>query len=64
MSYTVEFGRLCNQVIRNTCVSILAKKYDLYVNYSSHDRITRLGIPLFCGSKRHVSTLVLDPCPF
>ena len=32
-------GRLCNQIIRNLALSILAKKYDLYVEYSNYDNI-------------------------
>ena len=32
-------GRLCNQIIRNLSLSILAKKYDLYVEYSNYDNI-------------------------
>ena len=40
MSITTEYnGRLCNQVIRNLALSILAEKYDLYVEYSNYNNI-------------------------
>ena len=52
-------GRLCNQVIRNLAVSIMAEKFNLTVNYSSLDRITSLGIPLFNGEKSYESTMTL-----
>jgi len=43
-------GRLGNQIIRNLCVSIIAKKFNLYVIYSNYDKIRSLGIDLFVGS--------------
>lgn len=46
-------GRLCNQIIRNLAVSLIAEKNDLKVNYSSKDLITRLGINLFSGKNVH-----------
>ena len=45
-------GRLGNQLFRNLAVSILAEIHDLYVEYSSHELIARLGIVLFVGSTR------------
>jgi len=46
-------GRLGNQIIRNLCVSLLARKNDLKVNYSSFDRIHNcLGIPLYVGGTK------------
>jgi hypothetical protein len=53
MSRTIEEGRLGNQIIRNIAVSLLAEKSNLHVTYSSHERISQLGIDLFCGTKRH-----------
>lgn len=51
MITTTEYkGRLGNQIIRNLAVSFIAEKYNLTVNYSSHDLISRLGIKLFSGS--------------
>ena len=42
-------GRLCNHLIRNVFVSILAERINLRVNYSYYDIITALGIELFSG---------------
>ena len=42
-------GRFCNHFIRNICVSILAKKYNLKAEYSYLSEITSFGIPLFSG---------------
>ena len=50
MSFTRENGRLCNQIIRNICVSFVSQKFSLNVSYSSYDRIKSLGIPLYSGS--------------
>jgi hypothetical protein len=44
------YGRLGNQIIRNLCVSIIAKKFDLHVIYSSYEKIKSLGIDLFSGN--------------
>ena len=61
MSKTVgSSGRLCNQIIRNLSLSILAKKYDLYVDYSNYDDINnKLGIELFVGNKKHSKTITI-----
>jgi len=62
MSRTTEHnGRLCNQVIRNLALSILAEKYDLYVEYSNYDNINnKLGIELFVGNKKHNETITIN----
>lgn len=52
-------GRLGNQVFRNTAVSLVAEKHDLFVSYSRKDDINRLGIDLFVGTKRHTSNVKL-----
>jgi len=46
-------GRLGNQIIRNLAVSLIAKKHNLFVNYSSYDLIKKLGIDLFIGEKKY-----------
>ena len=46
---TSNFGRLCNQIIRNLAISLIAQKHNLFVEYSSYDRIKELGIELFVG---------------
>ena len=54
-------GRLCNQIIRNLSLSLLAKKYDLYVEYSNFENINnKLGIELFIGKKKYNKTLVIN----
>lgn len=59
MSVTRENrGRLCNQIIRNLSLSILAKKYDLYVDYSNYENINnKLGIGLFIGKNKYNKTI-------
>lgn len=60
MSKTTEYGRLCNQIIRNLALSILAEKYDLYVEYSNYDTINNnLGIDLFVGNCKHDDTVCI-----
>lgn len=57
MTTTTEtLGRLGNQIIRNLAVSLIAEKYDLYVNYSSKTIIDGLGINLFCGKNSYNHT--------
>lgn len=51
MTTTLREGRLCNQLIRNICVSIVAKKYNLKVNYCSNNEISSLGLELYSGEK-------------
>ena len=63
MSFTFEHpytGRLCNQIFRNICLSMVAENHDLKVlAYSSSDRICQqLGIPLFTGGSRAFDTRV------
>lgn len=56
----VNNGKLCNQIIRNLSLSILAKKYDLYVTYSNYDKINnQLGIELYVGNNKYKKTKVI-----
>jgi hypothetical protein len=57
---TPHNGRLCNQIIRNLAVSLIATKHDLQVYYSSKDRMDALGIQLFCGKTAHDNTVLLN----
>jgi len=60
MTFTVsDNGRLCNQIIRNICVSLVSEQHSLQVSYSSYDRIKRLGIPLYSGSNAYDSYIPL-----
>ena len=63
MSFTFDHpytGRLCNQIFRNICLSMVAENHDLKVlAYSSSDRICQqLGIPLFTDGSRAFETRV------
>jgi hypothetical protein len=62
MSITkTDNGRLCNQIIRNLALSILAKKYNLYVEYSNYNDINnKLGIELFVGNKKYDKTILIN----
>ena len=61
MSFTIGgYGRFGNQVIRNLCVSFIAKKYDLYVDYSSYNEIKELGIDLYIGNNKYDNTIELN----
>ena len=54
---TTKKGRFCNQVIRNLSLSLLAKKYDLYVEYSNFEDINnKLGITLHIGNNKYDKT--------
>ena len=60
MSFTTDNnGRLCNQIIRNLALSLIAKKYNLKVNYSNNTLITELGIPLYSGTNQYLNTIHL-----
>ena len=37
-------GRFCNHFIRNICVSMVARKFDLAVTYSYADEMKSMGI--------------------
>ena len=52
-------GRIGNQIIRNIAVSLIAEKNDLFVNYSSYNLISQLGIDLFIGKNRFLQTISL-----
>lgn len=60
MTTTTENGRLGNQLIRNLSVSLIAEKYDLYVNYCNKHVFTALGIDLFSGNKSYECTQYLN----
>jgi len=58
MSKTIgTYGGLCNQVIRNLALSLVAKKHNLYVDYFNYDLINNnLGISLFVGENKFDTT--------
>ena len=56
-STTLTNGRFCNQFIRNLAVSFIAKKYNLFVDYSSHSMFNELGVTLFVGERKYGDTI-------
>jgi hypothetical protein len=60
MSSSHGRGRLGNQLIRNLACSILSEKFNLYIEYSSHDIIRKLGINLYVGTQKHNTTITLS----
>ena len=48
-------GRLCNGLIRNMGVSLLAERFGLQVTYQYAEEMNKLGLKLFSGSKVHQS---------
>ena len=53
---TATNGRLGNQLIRNLAMSLLAEKFNLKFEYSSHELFEKLGIHLFSGTEVHPTT--------
>jgi hypothetical protein len=59
MSRTLKKGRLCNQIIMNLAVSIIAEKHNLYVDYCAKNEIKNFGINLFIGENKYDNTIKL-----
>mgnify|MGYP003706964219 CR=1 FL=1 len=61
MSFTTSGnGQLCNQIIRNLALSLIAEKNNLYVTYSNFDKINnKLGIILFVGKNKYHNTEII-----
>ena len=53
-------GRLCNQIIRNLAVSIIAERFDLYVEYSEYDKLNIIGFDLYKGTNKYDKTITLS----
>jgi hypothetical protein len=57
-------GRLGNQIIRNLCVSIIARKNNLVVIYNNYNNYyltqQKLGLDLFSGTKDYNDTIELN----
>lgn len=52
-------GRLCNHIIRNICVSMIAERNNLKVEYSYYREIKTLGISLFSGTNIYKNSIDL-----
>lgn len=60
MTYTdLHNGRLCNQIIRNLAVSLIAEKHNLRVNYCNNSLMEQLGLMLFSGHNSYDNTIPL-----
>ncbi|NDB84519.1 MAG: hypothetical protein EB127_17720 [Alphaproteobacteria bacterium] len=57
-------GRFCNHFIRNICVSMIARKHNLFTTYSYADEIKSLGIELYSGNKKYNQALYLNDINF
>ena len=55
---TTLCGRLGNQFFINVAASLLAEKYDLYIEYEYHNEVQAL-FPLFVGTKRYPTTVTV-----
>jgi hypothetical protein len=53
---TPSNGRLCNQIFRNIAISVVAKKFELKVDYSSFQSFEILGINLYSGKFQYENT--------
>ncbi len=61
---TNKNGRLCNQIIRNLCVSLIAEKNNLYVEYANYKLIQELGINLFIGENKFKKKIKINDTNF
>lgn len=57
-------GRFCNHFIRNICVSMVARKFDLAVTYSYADEMKSMGIELYNGSNTYQRSTALSDINF
>jgi hypothetical protein len=59
MSKTIAKGRFCRQIIINLAVSIIAEKFNLFVDYCFYNEIKNLGINLFIGDNKYDNAIEL-----
>lgn len=53
-------GRLCNRIIRNIALSIIAEKNDLFANYADYNLINNvIGINLYIGNNSYNSKMIV-----
>jgi hypothetical protein len=57
-------GRFCNHFIRNICVSMIARRHNLFATYSYDQEIKSLGIELYCGNRKYTQSLYLNDVNF
>ena len=51
-------GRLGNQFFINVAASLLAEKFNLYIDYEHGDSVKEL-FPLFVGTQKHITSIVV-----
>jgi len=56
MSICKGNGRYGNQIFRSLASSIIAHKFDLYIQYQNHEQIEELGFTLFVGNKTYANS--------
>jgi hypothetical protein len=60
-SKSVGAGRLGNRIFIHSCMSMLAEKHDLKIEYDQYmDRISNLGIDLYIGTKSFKNTIIIN----
>jgi hypothetical protein len=52
-------GGLCNHIVRNLAVGIIARRHNLSVAYSHESPCRQLGVPLICGTQVHHNAIRL-----
>jgi hypothetical protein len=57
---TYNNGGFSDQIIRNLCVSAIADKHKLFVDYSNYDKIKLLGIYLHGGPLKYEKTEIVN----
>lgn len=57
---TYNNGGFADQIIRNLCVSTIADKHKLFVDYSNYDKIKLLGIYLHGGPLKYEQTEIVN----
>jgi hypothetical protein len=50
---------MCNHIVRNLAVGIIARRHDLSVRYSYEIQCRQLGLPLICGTQVHHNAIRL-----
>jgi len=61
----VGVGRLGNRIFIHSCMSMLAEKHDLKIEYDEYmNRISELGIDLYVGSKSFKDTMIITADDF
>ncbi len=55
-----DYGRFCNQLIRNLAISRVAEKHNLQAVYAHAQKIQKLGINLYSGNNTFDKTIIIN----